>query len=145
MDEGPPPDFATHFLEGVELFNGGRFWHAHEAWEKLWLVEREETRPFLQGLIQLAAAYHHLQRGTLSGAVRLFDSALVKLAPYPSFFCGVDRDALVTAADHHRHTTSLQLGKGGPGKGATDSGVTDFPRIRLTTDWRSRLPPLPAQ
>ena len=25
------------FQAGVHLFNAGRFWHAHEEWETLWL------------------------------------------------------------------------------------------------------------
>ena len=145
MASAAKPDFATHLVEGIELFNARHFWHAHEAWEKLWLVEREETRPFLQGLIQLAAAYHHLQRGTLSGAVRLFDAGLAKLAPYPELFCGIDRDALVTAADHHRAWTSLQLEQGASGQDANYSAPSDYPRIRLTNNWRSRLPPVAPQ
>ena len=40
-----------------------------------------EEKRFLQGLIQLAAAYHHAGRGTNRGGIRLFDAALEKLAP----------------------------------------------------------------
>ena len=36
------------FIEGCNLFNDGKFWHAHEAWEDLWksmkpLGKRVET------------------------------------------------------------------------------------------------------
>ena len=55
------PPFALHFLEGVERFNAAEFWNAHESWEILWLVAETDLDQFLQGLIQLAAAYHHLQ------------------------------------------------------------------------------------
>ena len=24
------------FIEGCELFDDGKFWHAHESWEDLW-------------------------------------------------------------------------------------------------------------
>jgi DNA-binding Lrp family transcriptional regulator len=83
---------------GVELFNEGRYWEAHEAWEQPWLRAAGEEKQFLQGLIQLAAAYHHLRRGTLRGATRLFESALARLEAVPAGFCGVDRDAAVAAA-----------------------------------------------
>ena len=65
------------FEDGVRLFNEREFWHAHEAWEELWLEEDDDDRVlFYQGLIQLAAAYHHMKRGTFPGAVRLFEASL---------------------------------------------------------------------
>lgn len=88
--------------EGVRLFNAQRFWHAHEAWERIWLAAEGSDKTFLQGLIQLAAAYHHVQRGTFRGGVRLFDAALSKLAPYPVHFLGIDRDEVVASAKKHR-------------------------------------------
>jgi predicted metal-dependent hydrolase len=56
---------------------------------------------FLQGLIQLAAAYHHVQRGTLRGAVRLFEAALRRLAAFPPGFGGIDRAPAEEAARQH--------------------------------------------
>ena len=88
--------------EGVALFNAQRFWHAHEAWERMWLVAEGDEKIFLQGLIQLAAAYHHVQRGTFRGGVRLFDAALSKLAPFPVHYLGVDREEVVASAKKHR-------------------------------------------
>jgi predicted metal-dependent hydrolase len=61
-----------------------------------------EPRRFLQGLIQLAAAYHHVQRGTFRGGVRLFDAALEKLGAFPAGYAGVDREDAVAAAREHR-------------------------------------------
>ena len=87
---------------GVALFNDHQFWHAHEAWEELWLRSSGGEKTFLQGLIQLAAAYHHVQRGTLRGAPRLFEAALSKLEPFPPGYGGVDRAAVVEAARRHR-------------------------------------------
>lgn len=95
--------------EGVALFNAQRFWHAHEAWERDWLTATSDRKTFLQGLIQLAAAYHHVQRGTNRGAARLFDAALSKLAPYPVHFLGVDREEVIASAKKHR--ALLHLGE----------------------------------
>jgi uncharacterized protein len=50
---------------GIGLFNAGKFWHAHEAWELVWQRQAEDERLFFQGLIQLAAAYHHLTKKQL--------------------------------------------------------------------------------
>ena len=96
------PDFRHHIREGVEHFNARRFWEAHEAWETIWLVAESDVEQFLQGLIQIAAAYHHVQRGTYRGAGRLFEAGLKRLEPYATTFCGIDRDAAEKAARRHR-------------------------------------------
>jgi predicted metal-dependent hydrolase len=46
------------FLRGVDLFNHGFYWEAHEAWEGLWHAcgRKGAMADFLKGLIQLAAA-----------------------------------------------------------------------------------------
>jgi hypothetical protein len=92
--------------EGVTLFNDARFWHAHEAWERLWLVAAGDEKQFLQGLIQLAAAYHHVQRGTYRGGVRLFDASRTKLAPFAEGHDGIARGDAVSVAAVHRERIS---------------------------------------
>lgn len=49
---------SAEFLWGVDLFNRGFYWEAHEAWESLWVHARpkSESHYGLQGLIQVAAA-----------------------------------------------------------------------------------------
>jgi hypothetical protein len=46
------------FRRGVELFDAGYYWEAHEAWEVLWHAagRRGPTADVLRGLIKLAAA-----------------------------------------------------------------------------------------
>ena len=96
-------------LEGIEHFNVGRFWEAHESWEVLWMAATGEEREFLQGLIQLAAAYHHTKRGTLSGAVRLFDAALARMEPFPAGHDEIDRSRAVRAAAVHREWAAARV------------------------------------
>ena len=48
--------------EGLRLYEAGEFFAAHEAWESRWLESHEPEKTFLQGLIQVTAAFHHLQR-----------------------------------------------------------------------------------
>ncbi|MGZ5473193.1 MAG: DUF309 domain-containing protein [Thermoanaerobaculia bacterium] len=97
-----PSGLHPSLAAGLELFNAREFWHAHEALESLWLEASGDEKTFLQGLIQLAAAYHHVQRGTFRGAIRLFDAALSKLATVPVHFFGVDCTDVVAAARKHR-------------------------------------------
>ena len=46
------------YLYGVDLYNHGYLWEAHEAWESIWHPSKHdaEQADFLQGLIQCAAA-----------------------------------------------------------------------------------------
>jgi len=51
-------DGSPLFRRGVELFDAGYYWEAHEAWEVLWHAagRRGPTADVLRGLIKLAAA-----------------------------------------------------------------------------------------
>ena len=70
--------------KGLELFNAGQFWEAHEAWEAAWLVEDGDVRQMLQGLIQVAAGYFKaLVQRRPRAAAKLLASGLAKLDPIP--------------------------------------------------------------
>ena len=133
----PKPDFKEHFLEGLDRFNARRFWDAHESWETIWLVAASEVEQFLQGLIQLAAAYHHIQRGTLRGAPRLFDAALRRLAAFPPGFSGIDRGPAEATARRHREWAASLVERQ-----VTDTLSDDaYPRIALLVSHESFSPP----
>ena len=83
------------FLAGAKEFDNQRFFEAHELWERLWRRMEQPERGILQGLIQLAAACHHLQRGNLLGAKRVFESAQGYLKKHPASSFGIDRDLLL--------------------------------------------------
>jgi len=68
--------------QGVALFNGLRYWHAHEAWETLWRAADEQERDFYQGLIMVAAGLLHLQRRNARGARNKLGEGLEKLRRY---------------------------------------------------------------
>ena len=60
------------FLAGIDLFNHGYYWEAHEAWERLWIAAGRAGRmaDFLKGLIKLAAAGVKVREGNRRGAER---------------------------------------------------------------------------
>ncbi len=75
---------------GAELFEAGKFFEAHEAWEELWLTLEGTDKLFVQGLIQLAAAYHKaFVQAQPRGCVKLLQSALEKLERAPLDHLGV--------------------------------------------------------
>jgi predicted metal-dependent hydrolase len=76
--------------EGLRLYHAGEFFTAHEAWESVWLGAPEPEKTFLQGLIQVTAAFHHLQRDNRLGTVLLLQAALRRLDRYPPGFGGIE-------------------------------------------------------
>jgi len=91
-----PEDEAGELFErGVALFNGVRYWHAHEVWERLWRAAPDEERDFYQGLIQLAAGLLHLQRRNLRGARNKLGEGLAKLRKYQPAHHGIVINELV--------------------------------------------------
>lgn len=46
---------------GIRLFNAGKFFEAHEAWEDHWGKGGPEERAATLGLIKAAVALHHLE------------------------------------------------------------------------------------
>jgi predicted metal-dependent hydrolase len=75
--------------EGLRLYDAGQFFTAHEAWESVWLGSPEPEKTFLLGLIQVTAAFHHLQRNNPLGAMLLLQAALKRLDRYPPCFGGI--------------------------------------------------------
>jgi predicted metal-dependent hydrolase len=63
---------SEEYRYGVDLFNHGFYWEAHEAWESLWLAagRRGPTAIWLKALIKLAAAMVKLREGSSVGALR---------------------------------------------------------------------------
>jgi predicted metal-dependent hydrolase len=75
--------------EGLACYRRTEFFEAHEHWESVWLRLEEPEKSFLQALIQIAAAFHHLQAGNRAGAVSLLSRALARLESRPAQFGGI--------------------------------------------------------
>jgi predicted metal-dependent hydrolase len=80
--------------EGLRCYRNREFWFAHEHWEAVWLKCEQPDKTFLQALIQVTAAFHHLQRGNLIGLASLLRAALRRLENFPTTYGGVNVAAL---------------------------------------------------
>jgi predicted metal-dependent hydrolase len=80
------------FARGSRLFDAGEFFEAHEAWEERWRVATDKVeRDFLQGLIQVAAAFHKLlEMKSADAASRLLAKGLAKLDAGPAYALQMD-------------------------------------------------------
>lgn len=79
---------------GLRCYCNQEFFEAHEHWEAVWLRCTEPDKTFLQALIQVTAAFHHLRRGNPAGTEALLRAALGRLEKYPPEYGGVAVEAL---------------------------------------------------
>lgn len=112
------------FYRGMEEFNREAFFEAHEVLEDLWHEYRGRDRTFIQGLIQIAAAFYHLQSHNLKGAVSQFTKGNEKLAHYLPVYMEVSVAKLLE--DVHGNLRQL--------RNATNTSVDriSYPKIQYT-------------
>jgi predicted metal-dependent hydrolase len=106
VPELPSPIPNPDLDRGLNLFNRARFFDAHEALEDVWRAQpRASTaKKHLQGLVQLAVAFHHESRGNLRGARSVLDRALRNLNGAETSFPTLDLGQLrADVADWQKH------------------------------------------
>ncbi len=87
--------------EFLRLFNAREFFEAHDALEEFWQEYGGGDRTFYQGLIQIAVALEHAQRGNKKGARGVLGSARNRLEPYLPHYEGFDLEGLLAQAARH--------------------------------------------
>jgi len=93
-------DMTPLLAEGVELFNSGRYWEAHEVWEREWTPDRKgPDSGFYKGLIQVAAGCLHYTRRNRRGALNKWRSGTDYLRPYLPAHGGIALQPLVASVD----------------------------------------------
>lgn len=119
----PPP---AQLCQGIDLFNSGEWFEAHEALEDLWAGEQGDARHLYQGILQVAVALHHWREGNFRGAMFLLGSAGELLARVEPVCQGVDVAALLQGAARFHRALETQ----GPERmGEVDPSL--IPRVRL--------------
>jgi hypothetical protein len=91
----PPPSLL---LEGIALFNEGRYYEQHEVLETLWRAEPREVRRLYQGILQIGVAFHHLRRNNHHGTRYMLERGAMYLRRFAPVCQQVDVGALVDAA-----------------------------------------------
>jgi hypothetical protein len=79
----PAEDWAENvdYLYGVDLYNHGYLWEAHEAWEGLWHQAKHDElqAELLQGLIQCSAAALKIRMDQPGGLLKLSENGTRRL------------------------------------------------------------------
>lgn len=89
------PERSPLLEEGIEQFNAGHHWHAHEAWEQLWLGLEGDDKLFVQGLIMSAAMLHQYARKVERGVANHYRNVLVRLPAHAPRKWGIDVQGLL--------------------------------------------------
>jgi predicted metal-dependent hydrolase len=90
----------TELNRGVSLFNRAHFFDAHEVLEDVWnSVPRDRPsgrhlRQHVQGLVQLAVAFHHQSKGNHVGARSVLERAMRNISGADGSFPDLDLDRL---------------------------------------------------
>jgi predicted metal-dependent hydrolase len=101
-------DYARAFHKGIEEFNQHQFFECHETLEALWREDKTEEREFLQGIIQLAVAYHHYLHNNKPGAIKLLRKGLGHMQKFGPSCKGIDVLKLVAAVEGNLTELSLK-------------------------------------
>lgn len=114
-----------NIAQGMTLFNEGRFFEAHEAWEHEWLTAPEGAeKQLLQSLILLAGALYKYTKKEPMGTLMLLAKCNAALKALPSLDVDIDLDAL------RNDVESFYRRFGGCSMCVSEE---DFPRIKERT------------
>jgi uncharacterized protein len=77
-------------IEGLELFNRGQYFEAHEALEAAWRAEPGPVRELYRGILQAGVVYLHITRRNYAGAVKVHQRCQKWLRPWPETCRGIE-------------------------------------------------------
>lgn len=107
--DGRPLNYAE-LHRGIDLFNRGEFFEAHESLEDVWRGAPAEEKKFLQGLVQLAVAFHHYSSGNHRGMRSVMARGMKNLEGKRDGFCGIRLNLLMQSLRGWREA----MDNGGP-------------------------------
>ncbi len=105
------------YLYGIDLFNRGYYWEAHEAWEGLWHAcgRTGRTADFFKGLIAFAAAGVKLREGRERGvhqhaarARMLFEQVAGELGSGETHYFGLEPRVLARYASELKSAQAMR-------------------------------------
>lgn len=103
-DQSLPPKA----LQGLEAFNGGEYYEAHELLESAWMEESGPVRDLYRVVLQVGVGYYQVQRGNYEGARKMFLRALQWFARLPDQCQGINLKQLRAEVEQvRRHLAAL--------------------------------------
>jgi uncharacterized protein len=93
---------SDQYFRGINLFNNAKFFDAHEALEDIWRAAPTENKKFLQGLVQVAVAFHHYSTGNRVGMRSVLERAIRNLAEPSGSFGQIELPVLLESLTQWR-------------------------------------------
>jgi len=77
-------------IKGMELFQAGEYWQAHEYLEEAWKEETGSVQELYRAVLQAAVVYLHIERGNYLGAVKVYGKVQKWIQPWPEVCRGIE-------------------------------------------------------
>jgi predicted metal-dependent hydrolase len=100
---------SDQYLHGIALFNKADFFDAHEALEDIWRAAPPENKKFLQGMVQIAVAFHHYSTGNRVGMRSVLERAIRNLSEPSGTFGQIQLAALLQSLGQWREALDNNL------------------------------------
>ncbi|MDQ7858495.1 MAG: DUF309 domain-containing protein [Armatimonadota bacterium] len=84
-----PRGVPVHMARAAALFDAGLFFECHEYLEGIWRRAAARDRPFYQGIILVAAAFYHYEKGNAHGVRSKLAGGFARLDGYRPVYRGV--------------------------------------------------------
>lgn len=97
-------------VRGIEEFNRGEYFLAHETLEEAWNEDQSAGRELYRTILQVAVAYLQIERNNYRGALKMFLRVRQWIDPLPDTCRGIDIAQLRADADN-AHQVLLSLGQ----------------------------------
>jgi predicted metal-dependent hydrolase len=77
-------------IRGLQEFNRGEYFEAHESLETAWMAEEGVGRDLYRAVLQVAVAYYQIERSNYNGAAKMFLRMRQWIEPLPEICRGID-------------------------------------------------------
>lgn len=98
-------------LKGIEKFNEGDYYAAHDSLEEAWVMDEGPGRDLYRGMLQVGIAYYQIEHNNYRGAIKMLLRVRQWLDPLPDKCRGVNVARLREDADRV-YAALLSLGEG---------------------------------
>jgi uncharacterized protein len=76
-------------IRGMDLFNAGEYWLAHEELEEAWKEENGAVRELYRAILQTAVVYFHITRDNYNGVLKVYGRVQKWIQPWPEVCRGI--------------------------------------------------------
>lgn len=100
---------SENYARGMHLFNRAEFFDAHEVLEDTWRSAPPANKKFVQGLVQVAVAFHHYSTGNRLGMRSVLERAVKNLGEPAGAFGKIELAALLQSLSQWREALDKNL------------------------------------